>query len=82
MRILRSERGQMTVELVLLAIVALTIALVTSRYFREKQVLKTLVGGPWGYIRTMNEFGVWAPSKQAAMASHPNGTDRVGTPIP
>jgi hypothetical protein len=82
MRILRSERGQMTVEMVLLAIIALSVALVVSSYFREKQVLKTLVGGPWSYLRTMNEYGVWLPSEKNAVENHPNGTKRVGTPKP
>jgi hypothetical protein len=82
MRTLKSERGQMTVEMVLLMIVALTIALMTSNFFKQKQVLKTLVGGPWAYIRTMNEYGVWLPNAQAAVAYHPNGMQRVGTPEP
>lgn len=79
---LKSESGQMTVEMVLLAIVALTFALVTSNFFRQQKVLATLVSGPWSHLKTMNEYGVWAKSPQQAVSMHPNAQDRVGTPRP
>lgn len=79
---LSRESGQMTVEMVLLTIVFLTVALLVSSFFRQQKVLKTLVGGPWAYLQTMNEYGVWMPSPQQATENHPNAMRRIGTPKP
>ena len=81
MKLLKSERGQMTVEMVLLAVLCLAVTLLVSRELREREVMKTLVSGPWAYLRNMNEYGVWQSTAAKSVKLHPNGGARIGTPV-
>jgi hypothetical protein len=77
-----SERGQMTVEMVLLVTLIVGLAALVSSQFREKALFAGLVSGPWPYLKNMNEFGQWDKNTSRAMSLHPNGGLRLGSPIP
>lgn len=72
---LRSERGQMMTEAVLILVVLMGFTLLVSRYFREKEILKELISGPWVSLAGVLQNGVWLPRDKGTI-SHPNGHTR------
>lgn len=72
---LTNQNGQMTIEMLLIAIMLLSLVLAVSKVFQEKNLLASVVEGPQSYIKGMAENGVWKPAK-SANASHPNLHDR------
>jgi hypothetical protein len=78
---LKNQRGQMTVEAVLLLVIFVGIFLVTQRIFKEKNYLSQIVSGPWSYMRGMVESGVWMEA-EAARSKHPNRFSRRASPRP
>ena len=81
MRILRSQKGQMTLEAVLLMVIGLTFVTVASAGLKKKNVLGMLVAEPWGYMQGMIQNGVWA-SADAGISDHPNLFGRRASPKP
>ena len=73
------QRGQMTIEAVLIMTVLLGIVTAASAQFRSKNVMQTLAAGPWQYVRGMIECGIW--DKTLANPHHPNAKTRHLTPI-
>lgn len=70
-KVLNNERGQMTIEMLLIGVLILSFMLFVSNEFQSKNLLANLVEGPQEYLIGMAENGVWKPSKQAN-AYHPN----------
>lgn len=67
-----SQRGQMTVELILITIVVTGIALAIGKYFKDNNLIPDLIQGPWkNRMAGMIENGVWGPAADT-MALHPN----------
>ena len=60
MRRLRNQRGQMTIEAVLLLVIALAFAKVGTGAIKDQDFLRKMVSGPWSYLQGMIQNGVWA----------------------
>ncbi len=71
MKQLKNQNGQMTIEMLLIAILLLGFVLSISKVFQEKNLLASVVEGPQDYLVGMAENGVWKPSK-TANEKHPN----------
>jgi hypothetical protein len=69
---LAAQGGQMIVEAVLIIVLLFGITFMVANYFKDKEVLKTLITGPWTHLAGMLQNGVWAPPAVGA-AVHPNG---------
>lgn len=72
---LRSQSGQLIVEAVLIIVLLVAITGMTIRMFKETEVFRQLVTGPWVSLAGMLQNGVWAPPKTGA-AIHPNAHRR------
>lgn len=72
---LKNQNGQMTIEMLLIAIVLLGFVLAVAKVFQEKNLLASVVEGPQEYIAGMAENGVWKPRKEANKL-HPNLHER------
>lgn len=66
-----NQNGQMTIEMLLIAILLLGFVLSISKQFQEKNLLANVVEGPQTYLVGMAENGVWLPADKAN-AQHPN----------
>ncbi len=66
-----NQNGQMTIEMLMIAILLLSFVLAVSKVFQEKNLLASVVQGPQSYLVGMAENGVWKPGK-TANAQHPN----------
>lgn len=71
MKPLKSQSGQMTIEMLLIATLLLVGVLTLSQTFQSQNLLAGLVEGPQSYIIGMAENGVWKPNK-VANQDHPN----------
>ena len=73
------NKGQLTVEAVL--ILAMLVALITvgTRALRDNQILADIVESPWNHVAGMIENGVWGPPEQGR-SRHPNHITRHGSP--
>ena len=71
------QRGQMTIEMLLMIIVMLAMGMTLSNFARSQGWVKSLVSGPWKPMQAMIENGVWiaADSKQY----HPHHRRRHGS---
>jgi hypothetical protein len=74
-----SQSGQFLIESVLIMALLAGLGITISRYFRDNNVLASLVEGPWKPIRSMIENGVWSTGD--SNSNHPNLLDRHGTVI-
>lgn len=72
---IRSQGGQLIVEAVLIIVMMMGITMLTANYFKNSEVLKQLITGPWAHLSGMLQNGVWAPPGAGAL-SHPNGHER------
>jgi hypothetical protein len=70
-KILLSRAGQMTIEMMLIAVLMTGVAISISKYARSSGFMASLVEGPWTRIQGMIEDGVWMPSAQSK-SFHPN----------
>lgn len=69
--IIANQRGQMTIEMILIMTILLGIGLAVSNYAKEKGWMSALVEGPWKPMQGMIEEGVWAPTAKAkSMSPH------------
>ncbi|MCJ8275282.1 MAG: hypothetical protein MJK18_00435 [Bdellovibrionales bacterium] len=80
MKKLKNQKGQMTIEAVLIATLLLSTLTVASRIIKDQGYLSSLVEGPWQHLSGMIQNGVWAPPQQGT-ALHPNNLDRHGSPV-
>ncbi len=67
----QNERGQLTIEAILLMCVFVSISIYVSRYARAEQLVAKVVEGPWLPIRGMIENGVWETGAKAK-SHHPS----------
>lgn len=81
----RAEKGQMTIEMILIMIILTSVAITFTKAARDNAYLASMVEGPWVYLQGMIEDGVWAKAG-GSKSSHPNLVDRHashrGDPIP
>lgn len=73
-----TERGQMTIEMMLLLVVILGVGLAISKSARERGFMKDLVEGPWLVVQGMIEDGVWIRAP-ASKQRHPHDRGRHST---
>lgn len=76
-----SQRGQMTVEAVLIMMIMVSFFTLARREIASRNLLQQLVTGPWSYIQGMAENGVWA-QPEAGKKIHPNVFGRRASPEP
>lgn len=81
MKRLKSQKGQMTVEAVLILVILVGVFTVTQREISKRQLLSKIVSGPWSIIAGMIENGVWLPTEQGK-TYHPNVFGRRASPEP
>ena len=81
MKHLKSSKGQITIEAVLIMTVMVSVFFAVQKNFKAKDYLATLINGPWGYVQGMVENGVWAPSDEGR-TKHPNNYARRASPEP
>ena len=72
MKRLGRQGGQLVVEAVLILVMLMGFAVLAGNYFKDQEILRQLVTGPWQSLAGMLQNGVWAPPKTGA-AVHPNG---------
>lgn len=75
LRLLANQGGQQVTEAVLIMVLFMAFTLMVAQFFREKEVLKQLVSGPWVNLAGMLQNGVWQPINKGAI-SHPNSHSR------
>ena len=68
--------GQMTIEAVLILSMLLGVTIFLSNQFRENELLRKFVHGPWDRIAGMAQNGHWAPPGDS-MSVHPNNRSRL-----
>lgn len=68
----RGQAGQAVTEAILILVLLLGFTTIVTSYFKNEEILKKLVTGPFAYMAGMLQNGVWLPPDQGA-ASHPAG---------
>ena len=76
---IKNQKGQATIEAILIATILLSSSLFIMNQLRQRQVLSKLVQRPWAYIGGMIENGVWDLPERGVQV-HPNHLDRHATP--
>lgn len=72
---LANQKGQAIVEAVLIIVLLFGVTVMAAKYFKEQELFRNLVTGPWVHIAGMLQNGVWAPPSVGA-AIHPNSHNR------
>jgi hypothetical protein len=72
--VVKNQRGQTAIEMVLLLALSVSIVVAVSAIFRQKQYLAMFVAKPWANIASMIQNGVWEPGQL-----HPARFERVGS---
>ena len=73
---IRSQKGQVLIEAVLLLTLIVGLWSVFSKVAKQTKWFEKMVNGPWATMSGMIESGVWAQDKKA-QAMHPNHFTRV-----
>ena len=60
---LKSQKGQLVVEAVLLLALTVAIFIAVSAQFRDQQVLANILSRPWNSVSSMVQDGVWKPNE-------------------
>jgi hypothetical protein len=71
----------MTIEAVLLMVMALAFAKVATGAIKEQELMRDMVSGPWSYLQGMIQNGVWS-ANNAGSDVHPNVYGRRASPEP
>lgn len=79
-RPLRNEKGQMTVEAVLLLVIFVAVFTVVHRTISKGEWMSKIVSGPWSYMQGMISNGVWQAGNTNNL--HPNVFKRRASPEP
>ena len=77
-----SERGQMTIEAVLILMILVMVFTMVHKQISSKKYLNQIVSGPWAYMQGMIENGVWVAGGDASKNLHPNVFGRRASPEP
>ncbi len=72
---LRSQAGQGITEAILIIVMLVGFTFAVANYFKDQDVLKQIITGPWQTLSGMLQNGVWA-TPQAGAIMHPNGHGR------
>lgn len=72
---LRSQGGQMITEAILILVLLVSITFMVANFFKNQEVMKKLISGPWANLAGMIQNGVWAPVGPGS-AVHPNSHNR------
>lgn len=72
---IKKQKGQMTIESVLLVALLLGVSTFVSRYFKKNQMIENLVSEPWIRLSSMLQNGVWK-SKPNSLQFHPLQKER------
>ena len=75
----RNQRGQMTIEAVLIMVALMSVVMFASQAARQNNLLQNAAAGPWKYMRGMIEDGIW--STQLHNPYHPNVKARHATAV-
>lgn len=70
-----NQKGQLIVEAVLIIVMLMGITFTVASYFRNNEVIRQLISGPWANLSGMLQNGIWSPAPKGAIA-HPNGDAR------
>ena len=70
-RTLRCQKGQITVEAVLIFAIVASVTIAASRTIKSQNWAAELTRSPWALIAGMTEAGVWRDKKDA-IKEHPN----------
>jgi hypothetical protein len=69
---LRSQGGQMITEAILILVLLMFMTFMIANHFKNEELVKTMVSGPWQSLAGMLQNGSWgSPDKTNAI--HPNG---------
>lgn len=68
---LAGQGGQLIVEAVLIIVMLMAFTMTVANYFKDNELLKQLISGPWQNLAGMLQNGVWAPPGAGAVI-HPN----------
>lgn len=72
---LASQGGQMITEAILILVLLFGFTFLVANYFKNNEVLKQMITGPWQNLAGMLQNGVWA-TPEAGAVIHPNGHTR------
>ena len=75
MNLTKNQKGQMTVEAVLIIVLLVGLAAGVSSAFRSNEFVATLVSEPWRQLSGMIQNGNWG-SPDATRSDHPSSLDR------
>ncbi len=75
MRRTLGQGGQMITEAVLILVILMMVTFSVAAYFKNNEVVKTLVSGPWQNLAGMLQNGVWGPPNKTSIV-HPNSDGR------
>jgi hypothetical protein len=73
--LLKSESGQFITEAVLILVTLMAISALVANHFKQNEVFKKLIKGPWVQLSGVLQNGVWASPEDGGV-SHPNATIR------
>lgn len=65
------QKGQAITEAVLILVMLFAFTFSVASFFKNEEILKKIVTGPFTYLAGMLQNGVWLPPEKGA-ASHPN----------
>ena len=77
---LRTQKGQVTIEAVLLITIMLGVSTFAHKAISSRGLLSQLVSGPWSYVAGMISNGVWKGGDSSSL--HPNRFQRRASPRP
>ncbi len=76
------QKGQATLEVVLVFGVVATLWLAVLNILKSRDFLQTVFGEPWGRLRNTIEFGIPTGNFRDAAAKHPTNFYRHSTKKP
>ncbi|MCB0350135.1 MAG: hypothetical protein KDD38_03060 [Bdellovibrionales bacterium] len=76
--IIRRERGQASVEMVLMLVLMVGVMAFVSTTFRQNEIFASLVSGPWKQLSGLIQNGAWG-DPESTMTIHPNRQSRVSS---
>ncbi len=77
--LVKSQFGQMTLEMILLTVVLLAVAIASTKALRDNQIIASLIGQPWAVVQGMIEDGVWVKQGTNSKANNPGMFKRRAT---
>ena len=72
---LRNQSGQLILEAILIIVALFAVTLLVGNYFKNEDLVKKIIQGPWKNLAGLIQNGVWQPVDTSG-AAHPNGHGR------